>query len=55
MNLFERLPEEDVRLMKTYMDWYSDHDSDRPAIELERMDYFLRFWNTNKASLYKMF
>lgn len=55
MNLFERLPKEDVRLMKTYMDWYSDHDSDRPAIELERMDYFLRFWNTNKASLYKMF
>ena len=55
MNLFERLPKEDVRLMKTYLDWYGDHEDSRPAIALDHMDYFLRFWNVNKESLYKMF
>lgn len=55
MNLFERLPKEDVRLMKTYLDWYGDYEDSRPAIALDHMDYFLRFWNVNKVPLYKMF
>ena len=55
MNLFERLPKEDVQLMKTYLDWYGDHDGERCAIDINHMDYFLRFWNINKMSLYRMF
>jgi hypothetical protein len=54
MNLFEMLPKEDVRLMKTYLDWYGDHDGERPAMPLEDMNYFLRFWSEEKINLFHM-
>ena len=55
MNLFEMLPKEDVRLLKTYLDWYGDHEDSQSAIPLENMDYFLRYWAKEKANLFHMF
>ena len=54
MNLFERLPEDEVRMLKRYMDNYGDEDG-APAVPMHRMEYLLRFWNKNKEPLYKMF
>ncbi len=51
MSLVEKLNQEDVLLLNKYLNYYSDGG----YIPMEKMEYFLRFWNSNKKYFYKMF
>ena len=53
MNLFERLPEEDVIQLHHYLDSYGDEGNG--VISRDDMDYFLRFWNENKEPFFRAF
>lgn len=53
MNLFERLPEEDIIQLHHYLDSYGDEGNG--VISRDRMDYFLRFWNENKEPFFRAF
>lgn len=53
MNLFERLPEEDVIQLHRYLDSYGDEGNG--VISRDRMDYFLRFWSENKEPFFRAF
>lgn len=57
MDLFSRLPEEDVRKLHRYISWYGggDCNCDHGAIAIDQMDHFLRYWGPAKAPFYKMF
>ena len=51
MSIFERLPQEDVQQLWRYIDNYCDGS----ALPRERMDFFLRYWNSNKEDFFHMF
>jgi hypothetical protein len=53
MSLFERLPDEDKSQFKSYLDRYGDEGSG--TIELDRLGYFLRFWDENKEPFFRAF
>lgn len=55
MNLFQELSTEDVDLIHRYIDQYGDSEYSSGALPRSEMSHFLRFWNDNKASFYKMF
>lgn len=54
MNLFEKLPYEDVKKLNTYINRYGGTCDSESYMPLDNMEYFLRFWNENKVNLYKM-
>lgn len=51
MNLFERLPSDDKDQLWDYLSYYSDGS----ALPKERLDHFLRYWNTGKEPFYRAF
>lgn len=55
MELFEKLPHNDVKLINGYINHYGGGDENGSYMPLDRMSYFLRFWSKNKAPLYAMF
>jgi predicted Zn-ribbon and HTH transcriptional regulator len=55
MDIFDRLPQEDIELINGYINNYGGGDDDSSYMPLSDMRRFLRFWNTNKAPFYKMF
>ena len=57
MNLFEQLPEEEIERLHHYIINYGGGSCDSYVGELpyNRMEYFLRYWNTAKAPFYKAF
>lgn len=53
MSLFERLPDEDKLQFKTYLSHYGDEGNG--TISLDRLGYFLRFWDENKEPFFRAF
>lgn len=53
MSLFEKLPDEEVSMMHSYLCHYGDEGNG--VISKDRMDYFLRFWNENKEPFFRAF
>lgn len=53
MNLFERLPDEDKSQFKSYLSHYGDEGNG--TISLDRLGYFLRFWDENKEPFFRAF
>ena len=53
MNLFERLPEEDLTLLHNYLSHYGDEGNG--VISRSRMDHFLRYWNEEKEPFFRAF
>ena len=51
MGLFEKLPMEEVAMLRNYIHEYGDGD----AIPTNHMDHYLRYWNTNKEKFYQAF
>lgn len=51
MYLFDKLPQEDVAQLNSYLNNYSDGG----YIEADQMSHFLRFWDTNKEAFFRMF
>ena len=51
MNIFEKLPQEEIHQLWRYLNEYSDGS----ALPEDRMSYFLRFWNESKEPFYRMF
>ena len=51
MNLFERLPQEDVRKLWQYLEDFGGGS----ALPESRMDYFLRYWNIAKQPFFTAF
>jgi hypothetical protein len=51
MSIFEKLPQEDVQQLWRYIDSYCDGS----ALPREKMDFFLRYWNSNKEDFFHMF
>ena len=51
MDLFAKLPENEVSQLHRYLDSYSGGS----AIGREHMDHYLRYWNDNKINFYRMF
>ena len=55
MDIFERLPQEDVDLLNRYINNYGGSDEESSSMRPSEMKHFLRFWTENKAPLYQMF
>lgn len=55
MDIFERLPQKDVELIREYINTYGGSDDGYSNMPLSQMGDWLRFWNINKAPFYKMF
>lgn len=55
MELFEKLPPEEVALINGYINHYGGGDESDSYMPPEKMSYWLRFWSENKAPLYQMF
>lgn len=55
MELFDKLPKEDVDLIQEYINWFGGSEEAESYMPRDRMNYFLRFWSETKAPLYKMF
>lgn len=53
MSLFERLPDEDKSQFKSYLSHYGDEGNG--TISLDRLGYFLRFWDENKEPFFRAF
>ena len=53
MSIFERLPSEDKSQFKSYISHYGDEGNG--TISLDRLDYFLRFWDENKEPFFRAF
>ena len=53
MSLFERLPDEDKLQFKSYLSHYGDEGNG--TISLDRLGYFLRFWDGNKEPFFRAF
>ena len=53
MSLFERLPDEDKSQFKAYLSHYGDEGNG--TISLDRLGYFLRFWDENKEPFFRAF
>ena len=53
MSLFERLPDEDKSQFKSYISHYGDEGNG--TIPLDRLGYFLRFWDENKEPFFRAF
>ena len=53
MSLFERLPDEDKSQFKAYLSHYGDEGNG--TIPLDRLGYFLRFWDENKEPFFRAF
>jgi hypothetical protein len=51
MGLFEKLPMEEVAMLRNYIHEYGDGD----AIPTNHIDHYLRYWNTNKEKFYQAF
>ena len=54
MDIFDRLPKEDVELLNRYINYYGGSDEKESYMELSNMPYFLRFWKVNKMPFFKM-
>lgn len=52
MNIFERLPKEDIHQLYEYLRMYGDTSNTIPE---ENMDYFLRYWSEAKYPFFKAF
>ena len=55
MDIFDRLPKEDVELLNRYINYYGGSEEKESYMELSNMPYFLRFWKVNKMPFFKMF
>ena len=55
MDIFEKLPPEEVELINGYINRYGGGDESDSYMPLDKMAHWLRFWNTSKAPLYQMF
>jgi hypothetical protein len=53
MSIFERLPDEDKSQFKSYISHYGDEGNG--TIPLDRLGYFLRFWDENKEPFFRAF
>ena len=53
MSLFERLLDEDKSQFKAYLSHYGDEGNG--TIPLDRLGYFLRFWDENKEPFFRAF
>ena len=53
MSLFERLPDEDKSQFKSYLSHYGDEGNG--TISLDRLGYFLRFWDESKEPFFRAF
>ena len=53
MSLFERLPDEDKSQFKSYLSHYGDEGNG--TISLDKLGYFLRFWDENKEPFFRAF
>lgn len=56
MNIFNELPSKDIELISAYRQTYGYYHSDNPnKTDPCALDYFLRFWASNKEYLYHLF
>lgn len=55
MDIFTKLPQEDVELLNRYINSYGGGEECSSYMPMERMSYFLRYWNWNKVPFYRMF
>ena len=53
MSIFERLPDEDKSQFKSYLSHYGDEGNG--TISLDRLGYFLRFWDESKEPFFRAF
>jgi hypothetical protein len=53
MSIFERLPDEDKSQFKSYISHYGDEGNG--TIPLDKLGYFLRFWDENKEPFFRAF
>ena len=53
MSIFERLPDEDKSQFKSYISHYGDEGNG--TLPLDKMGYFLRFWDENKEPFFRAF
>lgn len=51
MNMYDKLPQEDVAQLNQYLNSYSDGG----YMPEDKMSHFLRFWDENKAHFFRMF
>lgn len=55
MDIFEKLPSDDVELIRRYINNYGGSDEENSYMESCEMQHFLRFWSRAKDPLYRMF
>ena len=57
MDIFNSLSDKDCEALLTYLNWYGGRDEggDSGHMAAGDLPYFLRYWNTNKATLFKRF
>ena len=54
MNLYAKLPENDIAHITDYIEAYAGIDGDGISMKAD-LDYILRFWDKNKEDLFKIF
>ena len=54
MNLYEKLPQNDIEHIIDYIEAYAGIDGDGVSMKAS-LDHVLRFWNRNKEDLFKVF
>lgn len=55
MDIFEKLPQEDVELINSYINYYGGSEESESHMSMAGMRHFLRFWSANKVPFYNMF
>lgn len=55
MNLLDNFPSKDLVLLNDYINYYGGSGNDESYLPLDKMNYFLRFWNEAKAPFYEAF
>ena len=53
MNMFTKLSDEEINLMEAYIETYGSYDGDHIHMKAN-MEYILRFWEKNKANLFRV-
>lgn len=54
MNMFEKLEKNELDMIADYIEAYAGYDADGACLKAP-LDHILRFWNTDKTDLFKLF
>lgn len=55
MYIYDNLPKHECDALRTYLTWYGGRDECGDCGASADLPHFLRFWDKNKAAIYKMF